>query len=128
MAGKVGLPAKGYVRSIEKAFRRYVRQGALKVSLDEVMNAGANLSLSLKAGLDRKFFARAARHLDSMLADTTSSVTLHIEELHAAQRRHLQRMLKRLSRYSDRLYINVREELREMIEIDWSTFKVVPVS
>jgi radical SAM superfamily enzyme YgiQ (UPF0313 family) len=128
MAGKVGLPARRYVHSMEKAFRRYMRRGALKVSLDEVMSAGANLSLSMKAGLDRKFFARAARHLDRMLADTTSSVTLHIEELHAAQRRHLQRMLKRLSRYGDRLCISVREELREMIEIDWSTFKLVPES
>jgi radical SAM superfamily enzyme YgiQ (UPF0313 family) len=126
--GKARLPAKGYFGSIEKALRRYVRQGALRVSLDEVRNAGANLSLSLRAGLDRKFYARAARHLEDMLRDTTASVTLHIEELHAAQRRHLQRMLKRLSRYGDRLYISVHEELREMIEVDWSTFRVVPVS
>jgi radical SAM superfamily enzyme YgiQ (UPF0313 family) len=128
MAGKVGVREKGHFSSIQKAFRRYVRQGALQVSLDEVMNAGANLSLSMKAGLDRKFFAHAARHLESVLADTTSSVTLHIEELHAAQRRHLQRMLKRLSRYGDRLYIGAREELREMIEIDWSAFRLVPLS
>jgi hypothetical protein len=127
-ASTVKLLQEGYFKSIEKAFRRYVRQGALKVSLDEVMNAGANLSLSMRAGLDRKFFTHAARHLESVLADTTSSVTLHIEELHAAQRRHLQRMLKHLSRYGDRLYIRVREELRERIEIDWSAFKLVPES
>jgi radical SAM superfamily enzyme YgiQ (UPF0313 family) len=127
-ARKVKLLQEGYFKSIEKTFRRYVRHGALKVSLDEVMNAGANLSLSMKAGLDRKFFARAARHLESVLADTTTSVTLHIEELHAAQCRHLQRMLNHLSRYGDRLYIGVREELREKIEIDWSAFKLDPES
>ncbi len=124
-AGRVSLLQESYFRSIEKMFRRYVRRGALKVSVDEVMNAGANLSLSMKAGLDRRFFVRAGRHLESVLADTTSSVTLHIEELHAAQRRHLQRMLKRLSRYGDRLYIGVREELKERIEIDWSSFRLV---
>ncbi|UCF40484.1 MAG: B12-binding domain-containing radical SAM protein [Gemmatimonadota bacterium] len=128
VANKVKRPEVSYFRSIEKAFRRYVRQGALKVSLDEVMNAGANLSLSMRAGLDRKFFARAARQLETVLTDTTSSVTLQIEELQAAQRRHLQRMLERLSRYGDRLYISAREELREMIEIDWSVFRLVPVS
>jgi hypothetical protein len=55
-------------------------------------------------------------------------VTLEIEELAGAQHRHLQRMLKRLSRYGDRMYISVREELREMIEIDWSPFRLVPVA
>jgi radical SAM superfamily enzyme YgiQ (UPF0313 family) len=128
VAGNVRLREEAYFRSIEKAFRRYVREGALQVSLNEVMSAGANLSLSMKAGLDRKFFSRAAHHLESVLADTTSSVTLHIEEIHAAQRRHLQRMLKRLSRHGDRLYISVREEFREMIDIDWSAFRLVPVS
>jgi radical SAM superfamily enzyme YgiQ (UPF0313 family) len=126
-AGKVKLLQESYFRSIERAFRRYVRKGALKVSLDEVMSAGACLSLSMKAGLDRRFFARAARHLESVLADTTASVTLQIDELHAAQRRHLQRMLKRLSRYGDRLYIGVREELMEMLDIDWSAFRIIPV-
>jgi hypothetical protein len=122
---RVRLLEEGYFRSIEKVFRRYVRKGALNVSLEEVKNAGANLSLSLKAGLDRRFFVRAARHLEEVLADTTSSITLHIEELNAAQRRHLKRMLNRLSRYGDRMYIGVREELREMIEIDWSAFRLV---
>ena len=122
---KAKLLEEGYFRSIENAFRRYVRQGALKLSFDEVKNVGANLSLSLKAGLDRRFFARAARQLEEVLADTTSSITLHIEELHAAQRRHLKRMLKRLSRYGDRMHIGVRQELREMIEIDWSAFRLI---
>ncbi|NIM50395.1 MAG: hypothetical protein GTO22_14290 [Gemmatimonadales bacterium] len=79
----------------------------------------------MRAGLDRRFFARAARQLEDVLADTTSSITLHIEELHAAQRRHLKRMLNRLSRYGDRMYIGVRAELREMIEVDWSAFRLV---
>ena len=122
---RVRLLEEGYFTSIEKVFRRYVRKGALNVSFEEVKNAGANLSLSLKAGLDRRFFVRAARHLEEVLADTTSSITLHIEELNAAQRRHLKRMLNRLSRYGDRMYIGVREELREMIEIDWSAFRLV---
>jgi radical SAM superfamily enzyme YgiQ (UPF0313 family) len=126
--GTVGVLQEGYFRSMEKAFRRYVRQGALKLSLDEVKNGAANLSLSMKAGLDRRFFARAGRHLEDVLSDTTSSITIHIEELHAAQRRHVKRMLNRLSRYGDRMYIGVREELREMIEIDWSAFKLVPES
>jgi radical SAM superfamily enzyme YgiQ (UPF0313 family) len=128
MAGKVRLPARSHFGSIEKALRRYVRRGAVRLSLDEVMNAGAHLSLSLKAGLDRRFYARARRHLEGLLRHTTASVTLEIEELAGAQHRHLQRMLKRLSRYGDRMYISVREELREMIEIDWSPFRLVPVA
>jgi len=125
--GRARLLEEGYFRSIEKAFRRYVHQGALGLSLEEVKHAGANLSLSIRAGLDRRFFGRAARRLERVLRDTRSSVTIQIEELHAAQRRHLQRMLKRLSRYGDRLHIGLSEELREMIEVDWSAFRLVPV-
>jgi hypothetical protein len=50
---------------------------------------------------------------------TTQPAFVKAAQVHAAQRRHLQRMLKRLSRYGDRLYIGVRVELLEMLDVDW---------
>ncbi len=118
-------PARGYLRSFEKAFRHYVHEGALEISFDEVRHAAANLSISMKGWLDRRFFTRAARHLEQVLEGTTSCITLHIEELHETQRRHLKRLLDRLSRYGDRVHVAVREELRGIIEIDSSVFNLV---
>ncbi len=60
-----------------------------------------------------------------MLEDTTSSITLHIEELHEAQLKHLNRLLKRLSRYGDRISIAVHENVKEIVHIDSSVFCLV---
>lgn len=52
------------------------------------------------------------------------SITLRIEALHVAHRCHLQRLLKRLTRYGDRVYIAVHDELKEIIDVDSSVFDV----
>ena len=123
--GKVSDRARGYLQSIENAFRRYVQQGTLEVSLDEVRNAAANLSVHLKGWLDRGFFERAGRHLERVLEETSASITLRIDELQEAQVLHLKRLLRRLARHGDRVSIAIREELRAMIDIDSSVFHLV---
>ena len=72
--------------------------------------------------VDRRFFRRSARHLESVLRDTASSVTLHIDHLHETQLRHLERLLRRLSRYGDRVRITVPERLRDLVQVDSSVF------
>lgn len=112
------------VRAMEKALRRYREAGALEVSLSEVRSAATVLSLRMRGWLDRRFFARAARHLEQVLQDTRSSVTLHIDQIHEAQVHHLQRLLRRLSRYGDRIRITVHETVREVVEVDSSVFNL----
>jgi hypothetical protein len=114
-----------YLGLIEKAFQRYLHGGVLEVSLDQVKNAAANLSISMKGLLDRDFFNRAASHLEKVLQNTASSVTLYIEEFHEEELEYLNHLLKRLSRYGDRIYINVHERLRNIINIDSSVFNLV---
>jgi hypothetical protein len=116
-----------YLAAIEKTFRRYIQHDVLEISLNQVKNAAANLSMTLKGVSDRKFFTRAARHLEKILQDTSSSITLHIGELRETQVRHLNRLLKRLAQYGDRIHISVNEELRHLIDIDSSVFNLVLV-
>jgi radical SAM superfamily enzyme YgiQ (UPF0313 family) len=123
--------ATSYLGSIEKAFQRYVARGSLEVSLNQVKTAAANLSISFdfaisfKGWLDRAFYRRAARQLERLLEDTTSSLTLHIEEFHEAQLKYLNKFLKRLSRHGDRITISVHENLRDLVPIDSSIFNLV---
>ncbi|MCB0293227.1 MAG: hypothetical protein KDH97_23430, partial [Calditrichaeota bacterium] len=84
-----------------------------------------NLSIHLKGVSGRKFFRRAGRHLEKVLEDTAAFVTLRIEALQEVQVKHLNRLLKRLSRYGDRIYISLDEEVRHLIEIDSSVFNLV---
>ena len=82
----------------------------------------------MKGLLDRSFFVRAARPLEHVLENTATSVTLNIEEFNEKQLRHLNRLLKRLSQYGDRVHIAVAKELRHLIDVDSSVFNLVLVS
>ncbi|MFQ5752513.1 MAG: hypothetical protein ACE5HI_10995, partial [bacterium] len=114
-----------YLTSIEQVFQHYLHHGALEVSLDQVKNAATNLSISIKGLLDRDFFIQSAHYLERILEDTSSSITLHIEEFHETQLRHLNRLLKRLSRYGDRIRIAVHDNVKEIVDIDSSIFYLV---
>lgn len=124
---KANQLAKGYLKTIESAFHRYLHGGSLELSLNQAKNAAANISIKLKGVSERKFFNRAGKYLEKVLEDTASSVTLHIEELHEARLKHLNKMLKRLSQYGDRIYIKVNERVRPLVDIDSSVFNLVLV-
>jgi len=117
--------ARHRIERIERSFRRYVQRGTLEVSLVEAKDAVTNLSFSMRGWLDRRFFRRAGNHLEKVLQQTTASITLRIEALHDAHRGHLNRLLKRLTRYGDRVYITVHDELKDIIVVDSSIFNVV---
>ncbi|MCI0480724.1 MAG: B12-binding domain-containing radical SAM protein, partial [Candidatus Dadabacteria bacterium] len=74
--------ARNHLATFELSFGRYLDRGVLEVSLDRVRNAAHNLSISIKGMLDVDFFDRVGTHLESVLKDTPSSVTLKIEDIH----------------------------------------------
>jgi len=113
---------RGYARALEQKLRRYRESGALEVSLNELRNRAAELSLRLRGALDQSFYPRAARQLERVLRQSTSSVSLHIDYLQEKHQRHLQQLLRRLSRYGDRIRITVNEKVRHLVEIDSSVF------
>ncbi len=117
--------ARHRMERIERSFRHYLQRGTLEVSLEEAKDAVSNLSFSMRGWLDRRFFRRAGHHLEKVLEQTTASITLRIEALHDTHTRHLRRLLKRLTRYGDRVYIAVHDELKGVIDIDSSVFHVV---
>jgi radical SAM superfamily enzyme YgiQ (UPF0313 family) len=115
----------GYKGALENAFEGYLTRGALEVSLKKVRHAASNLSISIKGLMDGDFFISAAPHLERFLKNTSSSITLNIEEFHETQRQHLHSLLNRLSRYGDRINIAVHERFRHMVDIDSSVFNLV---
>ena len=116
--------ARRRMERIERSFRRYVQRGVLD-SLEEARDTASNLSFTMQGCLDRRFFRRAGRHLEKVLEQTTASVTLRVAALRHEHRRHMRRLLKRLARYGDRVYIAVHDELRSIIDVDSSVFNVV---
>jgi hypothetical protein len=117
--------ARRRIKRTEKLFQNYVRRGALEVTLLEAKDAVTSLSISMKGRLDRRFFKRAARHLAKVLDHSSARVTLRIEELHHTQHRNLQLLLRRLTRYGDRVSVAIRDEMTSIIEVDSSVFNLV---
>jgi radical SAM superfamily enzyme YgiQ (UPF0313 family) len=109
--------------SVRGAIARYLEAGraGLHITTDPI----PSLSLSMHGLLDRRFFSRAARHLERLLRHTPSTLTLRIETLRGAERHHLERLLRRLRRYGDRISIVLDEQVRHAVAIDSSVFHLV---
>ncbi|HJX32504.1 MAG TPA: radical SAM protein, partial [Thermodesulfobacteriota bacterium] len=122
---KVNNLATSYLGLIKKTFQNYLDHDALEVNLSQVKNAASNLSISMKGWLGKDFFIRIDKHLQKVLKHTTSSVTLHIEDFHEAQRKHFNKLLKKLSQHGDRIHIILHEKVRNMVEVDSSIFNLV---
>jgi hypothetical protein len=117
---RVGL----YVEKIRKAFGHRRHKGTLRVSFNEFRNAAAAVSISMRGWLERDSFGSVARHVENLLINTRASVTLHIEGFHKPQLEQMRHLLKRLSRYADRIHIRMDEKSRFIIDVDSSVFNL----
>ncbi len=115
--------AERFVASVRAAIAKYLEGG--KVGIAVGPGPAPNVALSLGSLPDGGFFARAARPLERLLRHTRASVTLSIEAFHAPHLADLQRLLKRLARYGDRVSIVLDERLRHLVPIDSSVFNLV---
>ena len=103
-----------YAERLKAHLRRWIDSGALEITL-----VRTNLSVKLNAALDSSGLASDLRKL---LRDTSAEVTLRIEAYDAAS---VERLLRRLRRYGDRISLSIGGALREMVKIDSSRFHVV---
>jgi hypothetical protein len=111
--------------SIRHGVKRYVREGAVSMELQLMGDATPSLRIRLTGRLDRDFFVRGARRLKAFLEHRHSRVALVIEQLQQQRIGDLQRLLRRLARYGDRIDIVVGDALRQRLEIDSSVFNLV---
>jgi len=114
--------AREYLHRLERVLARYRHAGLLDVSLSEARDAAGTLSLRLKGWLDRGFFVRAARQLETALRDKRTYVSLRVDALHETHVRHWRRLLRRLARYGDRVEIVLSDTLRHRAGVDSSVF------
>lgn len=110
---------------LRAALRAYVDRGAAVVSLESVAASLPRLTLTLAGGLDRAFFVRAARHVAAIMKRTPLRLTLHIDALGGGEAFHLQRLLKRLAPFGDRISIVLHERVLNRVRVDSSIFHLV---
>jgi hypothetical protein len=115
--------AERCLATVRAAVDRYVEAG--RAALHVAAGPIPAVSLTLNGLLDRRFFLLTSRSLKHLLARTPMTVTLRIEALREAEGRHLERLLRQLRRYGDRVSIVIDERLRQLVQIDSSVFNLV---
>ncbi|MGZ7030423.1 MAG: radical SAM protein [Thermoanaerobaculia bacterium] len=98
---------------------RWIDEGALELTLENVRTALPNLSLTVRSAIDSSSLSRAAGDLRRWLRATRATITLRIE----GDARAAERLLARLSRYSDRISLSLSEAI-PVVNMDWSRFEV----
>ena len=93
--------------------------------LPEESKPRQHVSLNLQLPVGGRFFRRTARQLERLLSDRSATLTLKIENFAERERAHLERFLRRLARYGDRIWIVLDENVRTVVTIDSSVFNLV---
>jgi len=109
---------------LRRALRTYVEAGAARIGVDAAAGALPRITVSIAGALDRAFFVRLARHVDRLLAQTPSRLTLRVDVLGAPDARRLSRLLRRLAPHGDRISIELHERMRRLVPVDSSVFHV----
>ena len=119
----VSAALKRQAASLRAGIGSYLAQGKVTVTLRET--SVPNLAISLKGSLDRRFFADVALHLRRLLKHTPASITLRIGSVQAAHSEEIKYLLKRLTRYGDRIFVVADDNLREILAVNSSVFNLV---
>ena len=59
------------------------------------------------------------------MKNTTSTVTLHVDDFQEEQRANWNRLLRKLRNDGDRIYVSASEKLKDLLEVDSSVFHLV---
>jgi radical SAM superfamily enzyme YgiQ (UPF0313 family) len=113
-----------HVERMKEAFRHHRHKGALGVTARESANSAAAVWISMKGRLEPASFKSTAALVEHLMRNTRSSVIFQIAGFQREQHEHLTRLLKRLSRYGDRIHFRMDESSRNVIRIDSSVFNL----
>ena len=108
------------MEKLRDSFHSYVQQGRVRIQMEQ-----GNICVRLQGLVDSAFYAKASRAIRDLLSNTTSTVTLHVDHFQEEQRRHWNRLLRRLRRDGDRIYVSTSEKLKDLLEVDSSVFHLV---
>lgn len=96
-----------------------------QITLSPGTTAMPNLLIRLHGGRYREFFGHAVRHIERLLGKTQATLTLRIDELRRQEIPYLNRLLARLARHGDRVFIVLGGKMRAVVPIDSSVFYLV---
>jgi radical SAM superfamily enzyme YgiQ (UPF0313 family) len=113
-----------HVARMKRVFQHRRHKGALGVTAREFADKAAAVRISINGRIQPASFKSIGRHVEHLMQKTRSSVTIHIAEFPKEQLEPLTSLLKRLSRYGDRIHIQMDGRSRHLIPVDSSVFNI----
>ncbi|HEV2219664.1 MAG TPA: radical SAM protein [Casimicrobiaceae bacterium] len=110
--------------AVRKLVAAQIRLGRVSLA---ARAARIDLSLSLEAITGRRFFLRLGRHLDRLLSLQGATLRLNIDSLPAQEVLDVERLLARLARHGDRVFVVLHERLQQRVRVDSSRFNLILV-
>jgi radical SAM superfamily enzyme YgiQ (UPF0313 family) len=118
------IPDLKLLDSVRAVVERYLPHGAVWTTRQAAM---PDLTIRLGGEFHRRFFRKAAPELRRLLAQSRARLTLTLDGMPAEYRRQLEKLLKRLSRYGDRVRLELSEATRQQLMLDLTAFQLVLV-
>ena len=121
-----GAQDAGLLESVQARLGRYMLQGEVWVTAKAVTIPSLNIQLGDQ--LSRRFFRKATPQLRKLMRQSRARLTLTADCLPADRIRQFERLLRRLAKYGDRIYVELNDNLRDRLTIDLSAFNLVLVA
>ncbi len=109
---------------IRNRFAASLRRGSLDASL-ALTESMTRLALTVRGAVEGRFYTQAARRIENLLHQTAITVSLRIDAFPTKHLHYLEQLLQRLSRYGDRVSLHLNRELRQLLNIDLSSFHLI---
>jgi radical SAM superfamily enzyme YgiQ (UPF0313 family) len=109
------------IEAARNRIARYARQGAVWIARTD------SLSIRLDDHWSFAAIRKARPQLKKMLQNSRSRILLAADSLPAEYLGELETLLKRLTRYGDRVFLQISDAARERLTIDLSAFQLVLV-
>jgi radical SAM superfamily enzyme YgiQ (UPF0313 family) len=108
------------------ALRRWSEQSCVRVLLDRKSAVGDRISVRITGSLDRALTRRLRRQLRVLLKRTQAKLVLAVEASRDIESCHLQRLIRSLERYGDRVAVVVGSGLRDLLRVESAEPAVAP--
>ncbi len=109
---------------IRSTYSTCLQRGDLEVSL-ALAKSATRLVVTLRGAVDPQFYTHAARRFEKLLHTTAATLILRIDDFSDRQLWYVQHLLRRLSRYGDRVSLRVHHKIRPLLDMDLSVFHLV---
>jgi len=121
-AERLRAPIENRLASMRAYIAGRFRQGGVSLASQA---ARVDLALRLDSAVGHRVFRGLARHLDRLLRVQGTSLTLYVDSLPASDAPAIERLLQRLARHGDRIFVRLSERLQRLVHVDSSRFNLV---